>query len=137
MTIGSFFYALSFIYAKRYIIPKKIDSSALTSYQTFFSLIIVTLLIDHTTLFNVTQSPKALIGSVVGLGFIGTGIAYIIYYKLIEGLGAVRASTVTYIPPIVALIVGQTIGGEALNMSSIVGVIIILLGVFITKKSRV
>jgi drug/metabolite transporter (DMT)-like permease len=136
MTIGSLFYAYSFIYARKFLIPKKISPSALTSYQAFFSLIITTLLVDLSTLFNVFNSTKAMLGSVFGLGLIGTGIAYIIYYKLVEGLGAIKASTVTYIPPVVAIIIGQTFGGESFSISALIGVTIILTGVYITKLSK-
>ena len=66
---------------------------------------------------------------ILGLGVMGTGVAYLAYYYLIEKMGAILASTSTYVPPAVALIVGFVFAGESINAIETVGIVIMLLGV--------
>jgi drug/metabolite transporter (DMT)-like permease len=70
----------------------------------------------------------------VGLGLLGTGVAYILYYYIVSSLGAVTASSVTYIPPIVALVIGGVFVGEPIGVIEYFSVGLILLGVFLLKK---
>ena len=76
----------------------------------------------------------ASIGLVVGLGLLGTGLAYIIYYYIVEKLGAVSASSVTYIPPIVALLIGGMLVGEPIKLADYGATILIFIGVILLKK---
>jgi drug/metabolite transporter (DMT)-like permease len=46
------------------------------------------------------------------LGVVGTGIAYVINYRIIAELGATRASLVTYLIPVVAVLVGVLVLDE-------------------------
>ena len=71
----------------------------------------------------------------VGLGIIGTGLAYILYYFIVNNLGAIVASFVTYISPrnaVAALFIGLFIAGEAIKMSDWIGMTIILCGCIYT-----
>ncbi len=61
---------------------------------------------------------RAALGLVLGLGLCGTGLAYILYYRIVERLGAVAASGVTYIPPVVSLAIGAMLVGEPSNRST-------------------
>ena len=45
-------------------------------------------------------------GSILMLGVLGTGVAYVLNYRIIADLGATKASLVTYIIPVVAVVVG-------------------------------
>ena len=56
--------------------------------------------------------------------------------NIIEELGAVAASTVTYIPPIVALTIGYFFINEDIDLIDCIGTILIFLGVFIINSKR-
>jgi drug/metabolite transporter (DMT)-like permease len=43
---------------------------------------------------------------VFGLGLCGTGLAYVIYYFIVERFGAATAVSATYLPPLAALVIG-------------------------------
>jgi drug/metabolite transporter (DMT)-like permease len=47
-----------------------------------------------------------------GTGPLRDRLAYIFYYLIVDRLGAVAASGVTYIPPVVALVIGIVLAGE-------------------------
>ena len=133
MVLGSLSVGASFVYAKKYVIPLKLPSAALTTYQLGFGLIFLGLITDYNGIGNIWTERHASIGLVIGLGLLGTGLAYIIYYYIVEKLGAVAASSVTYIPPIVALLIGYVLIGEPIDFLDIVATAFIFAGVFLLK----
>jgi drug/metabolite transporter (DMT)-like permease len=84
--------------------------------------------------FGLAQLPSSVpgwkvIGSVVFLGVIGLGFAYVLYFALITGAGASRAILVTYLVPPMALFYGATILDESLSLTDLAGLALILAGV--------
>jgi drug/metabolite transporter (DMT)-like permease len=67
--------------------------------------------------------------SLLSLGFLGTGVAYIAYYWLIENVGSVRATFVAYIIPVVGVAAGVVVLGEAIRWNTFVGGAVILVGI--------
>jgi drug/metabolite transporter (DMT)-like permease len=81
-----------------------------------------------------TGAPDwASIGSIVTLGVVGTGIAYVFYYRIIDAAGSTVASSVTIVQPVVAVILGMLILHEKLNWYEAVGGLVIILGAMITQ----
>ncbi|NVJ52074.1 MAG: DMT family transporter [Campylobacteraceae bacterium] len=134
--LGSLSVGASFIYAKKFLMPLKINSTALTTYQLSFALIIMIFLVDFDGINNIWQDTHTSLGMVFGLGIFGTGIAFIMYYFSIEKFGALLASSITYIPPIVALIIGYFIVGEELKLIDFFATGLIFLGVFLINKRK-
>jgi len=64
---------------------------------------------------HLMADTRAALGLALGLGLTGTGVAYILYYFIVGRLGAVSASSATYIPPVVALVLGVSIGREPMH----------------------
>ena len=67
--------------------------------------------------------------SIVLLGVVGTGFAYILNYRVIADLGATRASLVTYVIPVVAVAVGVIILDEPFEWSLLYGGALIIAGI--------
>lgn len=133
MLLGSASVGLSFVYARKYLVGLAIPPAALTTYQmglALLSLLVVTPLGGITA---VGGDLRALLGVVVGLGLLGTGVAFILYYVIVDRLGAVTASSATYIPPVVALLIGWLLVGEPLEVLDGVAVALILLGVVVLR----
>ena len=86
------------VYAKRFMSRLDISPLALSTYQIGTALCVLALITPYAELQNIGSDRLALLGLVVGLGLTGTGIAYVLYYYIIQQMGAVRASTVTYLP---------------------------------------
>ena len=76
---------------------------------------------------------RAWTGLIFGLGLCGTGLAYVIYYFIVENLGAVAAAGVTYIPPVVALLIGVFLVGDTMHPIGYVAMILILSGVAVLQ----
>jgi drug/metabolite transporter (DMT)-like permease len=67
------------------------------------------------------------------LGIVGTGLANIYFYKLIQMSSPIFASNVTYLIPVVATI-WSMIFNEGVTLLQILGTLIILFGVYITNR---
>jgi drug/metabolite transporter (DMT)-like permease len=80
----------------------------------------------------VSLTPTVL-ASVLVLGVLGTGVAYVLNYQLIADEGAVAASTVTYLIPVVAVVLGALILNEPLTWNLLVGAVIVLVGVAVAE----
>ena len=135
MILGSCSVGLSFVYVKKYIIPLNLPPLALVSYQLGISLCCLIFLIDIPSLEVISINIYTLVGMVLGLGIFGTGIAYIIYYHLIRELGAVKAASATYLPPMVALFIGVIFVGETIILWDYIACLLILISIFLIHKT--
>ena len=70
--------------------------------------------------------------SVVLLGIASTGIAYVIYFRLISQVGPTKTLTVTFLIPVFGLFWGWLFLEEAIGWSMVAGCLLILLGVGLT-----
>lgn len=70
------------------------------------------------------------------LTILGTAIAIILYYRLIQNTSAVFASTVTYLLPIIAVIWG-VLDGEAFSLWYVIGGVMILIGIYLIQEKPV
>ena len=82
-----------------------------------------------------TWRPDA-IAALIVLGVIGTGVAYVINYRIITDDGPVLASTVTYLLPVVAVILGALVLAEPITLQLAAGVAIVLAGVALTRRRQ-
>ncbi|WP_073956339.1 DMT family transporter [Thalassospira sp. TSL5-1] len=136
IVLGSLSLGCSFVYARKFISPLGIAPAALCTYQMGLGAIVLLPNVDDTGITAIFQDTDATLGLILGLGTIGTGMAYILYYVLVEKLGAVRTASVTYIPPVVALFIGCILADEPLHGSDLVAVGAILCGVFIMQTGQ-
>jgi drug/metabolite transporter (DMT)-like permease len=74
--------------------------------------------------------------AVVALGVFGTGVAYLLYYLVMNTLGAVRATAVTLVVPITAVFWGVVLLHESLTISTVAGMVVILSGIVLTNMRR-
>ena len=134
--MGSFGIGASFVYVKKYMLPLGIPASALITYQLGLGIIILLIAIDTSHIGRIGENTNAALGLVVGLGIIGTGLAYIMYYTIIDKLGAVTASSVAYLPPIVALAIGILLVGEHILLVEFIGAASILAGLALINRAK-
>ena len=67
---------------------------------------------------------------------IGTGAAYVLNYQIISSEGATIASTVTYLLPVIAIVLGVLILGETITILVLAGIALVLVGVALTRRKR-
>jgi len=74
--------------------------------------------------------------AVIVLGVGGSGIAYLLYYFMMNSLGATRATTVTFLLPITAVFWGATLLRELVTTQIVLAMGVILVGVFLTSRPQ-
>ena len=133
MIAGSLSVGCSFVYAKRFISPLKLPAAALTTYQIGLAMVFLFLVTSLDGIGAVFGDTRAWAGLIFGLGLGGTGLAYVAYYYIVEHLGALAASGVTYIPPVVALAIGVLLARESISPLGYLAMILILAGVAVLQ----
>jgi drug/metabolite transporter (DMT)-like permease len=126
-------YGISFPYTRRFVMPYKLKSEAVVATQ--LTLAAATLLPLY--LFDGIAKDEYRIGPVLGmlaLGVFGSGFAYIWNFKVMELAGSAIASSVTYITPVVAVIVGVIFLNETVTWYEPVGAVIVLFGAAIAQE---
>jgi drug/metabolite transporter (DMT)-like permease len=81
-----------------------------------------------------THLRLASIAAILVLGAGASGIGFLLYYYMMNTLGATRATTVTFLLPVTAVFWGASILREAITIPILAGMAVILLGVFLTSR---
>jgi drug/metabolite transporter (DMT)-like permease len=102
------------------------------------SMVIATVLVAP---FGLLSLPGHMIGakelgSVLTLGLVCTGVAYMIFFALLRGAGASRSILVTYLVPSVALLYAVVLLGEEVRLTAVLGLALILGGVALGARRR-
>lgn len=118
-------YGLGIVYARRFITPHHLAPLALSAAQLSIAMVLLTMSAPLTMGGELHLTPLAL-GSVLALGAIGTGFAYLLFYGLISDVGATSASLVTYLIPVVAVFLGVVVQNDPLTWNLFVGAAIVV-----------
>ncbi|WP_432222873.1 DMT family transporter [Flavobacterium sp. TMP13] len=131
--IACFCYALNVNLIKKYL--SDLNSLSITT-GNFTILVVPASIVLLTTNFSevvdVAEVQHSLFFILI-LGIVGTGIANIIFFKLIQMSSPVFATSVTYLIPIVACFWGF-FDGELLSPYQLLGALVVLLGVFLSAR---
>ncbi|MDJ1637470.1 DMT family transporter [Rhizobium rhizogenes] len=126
---------LSYVYVRRFLSPHNLPPLALATWQTGLALLVLLAITDRTGMGNILQNWHAAAGVAIGLGVLGTGMAFLIYYYLLQELGAVAASGATYITPNIALLIGWAVG-EKVGVLEIGAIALVLASIAMLQIGR-
>jgi drug/metabolite transporter (DMT)-like permease len=73
------------------------------------------------------------VASMLTLGIFGTGLAYVLYYRLLAQVGSAIGSAVTYLSPIVGVILGLVVLGEEVTWNEPIGALVVLFGAAVAQ----
>lgn len=126
-------YAVSYIYMDRFLARRGIGSVVLSACQLAAAsvMLAIALAVSGAQAPHVTAEDVA---AIVVLGILGTGIAYVLNYQIITSEGATVASTVTYLVPVVAIVLGVLVLGESITAITLAGIALVLAGVALTRR---
>ncbi|MFO1327206.1 MAG: DMT family transporter [Rubrivivax sp.] len=62
------------------------------------------------------------------LGVVSSGLGFLLYYRLLRRIGTVRAMSVTFLNPVVAIVAGALYLGETVSLQSLIGAAVVLAG---------
>jgi drug/metabolite transporter (DMT)-like permease len=119
---------LFYIYVRRFLTAANLPPLALATWQMGSALVILYFVTDFTGISRVLQDWKATGGVIFGLGIFGTGAAFLLYYYLLETLGAVASSSSNYLAPAVALLIGWAVG-ERFGLLEMTAVVLVFISI--------
>lgn len=128
-------YGIGTPYVRNYVAPLKLSTEVSvfgqigTAAVTLFPIYLIS-----GQYFTSTPSLQAIL-SVVAIGALGSGVAYLLFYRVLDVVGSAIASSVTYITPMIAVILGVLILNEELHWYEPVGGVIVILGAAISQGS--
>ncbi|TRX35235.1 DMT family transporter [Flavobacterium restrictum] len=131
--IASLCYALNVNLIKKYL--PDLSSLSITTGNFLVLLLPATVVLFYSGFWDVVQNVKVQESMVyiLILGVLGTGIANILFFKLIQMSSPVFATSVTYLIPIVAFFWGL-LDHEMLTPIQFFGAFIILIGVYLSAR---
>lgn len=125
-------YGLGAVYARRNITGLRPMIPAL--FQVGFAFVISTalaFLLERPL--ELAYTPEAL-GSVLWLGIIGSGLAYLAFFRLLRSWGATRTSMVAYALPVVGIVLGVAFANEVVDGRVLFGTALVIGGIALVNS---
>lgn len=120
-------YGISFPYSRKNVLPRKLQPETMAATQ----LVAATITLLPMFIWDGIAENSYPIGPVLAmlaLGVFGSGFAYIWNFKIMSAAGSAIASSVTFVTPVVAVIVGIIFLGESITWNEPVGGLVVLFG---------
>ncbi len=125
-------YGFSFPYSRRFILPAQLKPEVMAATQvTLGAITLLPLFLINGIAKNEYRLGPVL--AMVALGVFGSGFAYIWNFIIMRDAGSAIASSVTYVTPLVAVLVGFIFLSEIPHWYEPVGAAIVLLGAAIAQ----
>ena len=128
-------YAVSYVYMDRYLARRGISAIVLSACQLAAAAVMLAVALGVTGV----PAPEVTaqdIAAIAVLGIAGTGFAYVLNYQIITSDGATAASMVTYLLPVVAIVLGVLVLSESITGVTVAGIAAVLTGVALTRRKQ-
>jgi drug/metabolite transporter (DMT)-like permease len=130
---ASISYAVSYIYMDKFLARRGIGPVVLSACQLGAASVMLAIALAVTGV-RTPHVTAVSVAAIAVLGVIGTGFAYVLNYQIITSEGATVASTVTYLLPVVAIVLGVLVLGETITAAVLAGIALVLAGVAMTRR---
>lgn len=134
--LGAASYAVGYSYAGRKLVNTGATSTQLAAMQLTTAMGLLVLAMPFGG-FEPLHLHWVGVAAVIILGVAGTGVAFILNYRVIADEGATTATTVGYLLPVVSVLLGAIFLGEQLNARVVAGMLVVLVGVALTRRQPV
>lgn len=125
-------YAAAFVYTRRFVAPHGVPTLSLAAGQIGAAAVTLWLAAPVVARGTPVLSPTV-VASVGALGGIGTGVAYLLYYRLIRDVGATTTAMVTYLIPVVAVLLGVLVLDEPVGWNLFAGALVVIVGIALAE----
>jgi len=126
-------FAISYPFIKILIEPYGANSITLASIQLSMSALTQ---VPFTTMSNLKLQIFP-VASLIILGIFATGFAYVWNFELVKKIGGTLTSTISYVIPIIALALGLIFAKEEIKWNQIIGGIVILIGLRVSRVKSI
>jgi drug/metabolite transporter (DMT)-like permease len=133
-------YGMSFVYLRRFVAARGLDTPTVAFGQVSIGALVMLALTPALASSPVHASWQVVL-SMIALGVFGTGIAYLWNTNVVTAWGASNAVTVTYLTPVVGVVLGVVVLDEPLGWNQPVGALLVISGILaahgkLTPRSR-
>jgi drug/metabolite transporter (DMT)-like permease len=150
VVLASVSYAVAAVYTRRHLTghpvirrsdgshrePRPVEVAFGSTVMGFLIVAALALLLERPEGGLVTVPASGLAwAALLALGLLGTGLAYLLFFRLIESWGATRTTLVTYIIPLVAIVLGFVLLEERLLPIELAGAALIIGGVVLVNAN--
>ena len=125
-------YGLGYVYMRRVVAPLGLAPLTVATGQVGIAAVAMAVLAPFVATAPMSLTPT-IVASILTLGALGTGIAYAWNTSVVNAWGATRASTVTYLTPIVGVALGALVLHEAFTWNELVGAVVVVAAVALAQ----
>jgi drug/metabolite transporter (DMT)-like permease len=126
-------YGFSFGYVRRFLSHRPIPGATFAFLNIGIAGAIM-LLLTPVIAWQPVELTPGIVASLLTLGILGTGVAYIWNINVLRAWGPTNTSTVTYITPVVGVLLGVLVLRETFSANQPVGAALVLLGILFTQQ---
>lgn len=126
-------YGVAIGWLRKYISPRPIAGTTV-AFMNIGTAAVIMLLLTPVLAFGPVDLTFPVVASLVLLGALGTGLAYIWNIAVLRAWGPTNVSTVTYLIPVVAVVLGFLVLGETLSWHEPLGAVLVLVGILFTQQ---
>lgn len=127
-------YGLGITWLRRFVQGRGHDAVTIAASQVVLAAVVMVVLAPVLGGFGSATLTTPVVAATVALGALGTGLAYVWNTRVIERWGAQRASTVTYLTPVVGVLLGVRVLDERLRWNEPVGGVLVVLGILVAQR---
>lgn len=132
IVLAALSYAAGAVWVRRQL--HGVNFTLLAGNQTLLAFLFLTPLVVANGAPNPLQLSTNVLGAMLMLGFLATGVGYVIYYWLLSTLHATQVSLLTYLAPVAAVFWGWAILNETLGYGFLPGAALILLSLYFVNQ---
>jgi len=126
-------YAIAFVLSRRLLRTGEYDATTIAASQITLAAVLGLAISPFIGGLEPVHLDIPVVASMLALGLVCTGVVYIWHATIIGAWGATAGATVTYVTPLVGVVLGIAVLGETLHWNEPVGGLLILAGVLISQ----
>ena len=126
--------AVSLVMVKKYL--SHMETVTLTLHQMIWGVVMLGLIgLLGGELPLIKYHPASII-AVVYMGIVASALAFVLYYYLLKEMSAISVSSIIYITPVVAILIGWVMLNESITPQIITGMLVTFVGIFVSQMKE-
>jgi drug/metabolite transporter (DMT)-like permease len=129
-------YGIAGVYARRFITGYRPMIPALFEVGTALVMIGILAFVFENPIQQIATIQLDALFSVVWLGILGSGFAFLVFFRLLANWGATRTSLVAYVMPIWGIALGAVVLNEVIDLTRMTGTALVIAGIALVNIKR-
>ncbi|NMD57617.1 MULTISPECIES: DMT family transporter [Tsukamurella] len=126
-------YGVAFVHLRRFVTPLALPAPSVALYQVGIGAFVIDVCALAVDRHAATATPRVAL-AMLALGAFGTGLAYLWNTNIVAAWGAAAAASVTYLTPVVGVLLGVAVLGERPAWHQPVGGLVVLAGIVLSRR---